>query len=169
MNNDECIHSYKVTLNHVSLSSLGKIFDYWMAHLNYELLVCGYEMGAKQGTPHFQVYIQNSDIDSYEDMRTILCEELYKVGIIEEKMTCVAFPLNDPSESTAKYLIEYAQKDGHYIKHLNYPGTPGIIECRWHNIVAQWNDEFWLHKVFDHYRGNCLCYPNFIHHVKTWG
>lgn len=157
---------YKVTLNHVSLSSLGKVFDYWMHNNLYDQLVCGYEKGAKQGTPHFQVYIQNTDIDNHEDMRKLLCYDLYDVGVIDEKMTCVAFPLDDPSLSTSHYVVNYAQKDGHYIKHIP---AEGIVECRWNNVRATWYDECWSATVFDHFRENCLCYPRFIDHVKTWG
>lgn len=162
--------SYKVTLNHVNLSSLGKVFDYWIAHLDYELLICGYEKGAKQGTPHYQVYVQHTNIDNYEDMRKLLCEELYEVGVIDEKMTCVAFPLDDPSASTSHHIIEYVQKDGHYIKHTRPLGADyGTVECRWDNTLAEWNEGFWFYKVFDHYRENCTSYPNYIHRVRTWG
>lgn len=159
-------YSYKVTLNHVSLSSLGKIFDYWAANIGYEKLIVGYEFGDKQGQPHFQVYIQNSNISTYEQMRIVLCHDLYEVGVIGEKMTCVAFPLDDPNPDTLHYLAEYAKKGGHYIAHYEFAGA---IECRWDNVVAQWNHDKFYSKVFDHYRENTQNLPNYINHVKTWG
>ncbi len=157
---------YKITVNHVSLSSLGTIFDWWMHNINYDQLVCGYELGAKQKNPHFQVYIQNTDIDTHEHMRYMLCEDLYKVGVIDEKMTCVAFPLDDPSDATSHHLVNYSQKDGHYIKHLP---NEGVVECCWANVRGQWHDDHWRASLFDHFRENCLSYPRFIDHIRSWG
>lgn len=159
-------NSYKVTLNHVSLSSLGKVFDYWMKNLNYELLICGFEKGEKQGQPHFQVYIQNTDIDDYEKLRVMLCADLYQTGVIDEKMTCVAFPIDDPSPERTHHLVEYSQKDGHYIKHL---ARHGLVECRWSNVIGKWRDEVFYSRIFDYFRENSNNFPTDIHHVKTWG
>lgn len=159
-------YHYKVTVNHVTLTPMGKIYDIFVKNLTFGHLVMGFEV-PRIGTPHYQMYISDTPYSNFEEIRDIIIrsiKELHEVGVIDcPHATCVAFPVKVDNSSDNEVLT-YCKKDGMYIHNGD-----GIVECRANDILAIWKepDQFYS-GPFNYFRENNHTMPNTLWSARTW-
>lgn len=168
-------YHYKVTVNHVTLSSMGKIFDLFNEHLNFEHFVMGFEL-PRIGTPHYQIYLGFTPYTQFEQVRTIMTAALKALkaeGAIDCPFaTVVAFPVEidvnnfDASEDN---LIRYCKKDGTYI-HRFFDGEDYTVQCGANDLIGSWYHvrDFSANHHFKHFVENGKLMPTIMSHRKVY-
>lgn len=164
-------YGYKVTVNHVTLCSMGKIFDMLVKDLTFSHLVMGFERPSI-GSPHYQMYIGGTPYTQFEQVRKIIStsiKELHTMGIIDcPHATVVAFPVEVDEKNSEEHLLTYCKKDGMYI-HQWADGDWERVECSANNWVGSWmNADKFSANTFDYFRENAANMPSTISHRRSW-
>lgn len=168
-------YHYKVTVNHVTLSSMGKIFDLFNEHLKFEHFVMGFEL-PRIGTPHYQIYLGGTPYTQFDQIRKIMTAAL-KALIAEGAIDCpsatvVAFPVEidiDHPLTSEDHLIRYCKKDGIYL-HRFFDGEDYVVQCGANDLIGTWYHvaDFSANHHFKHFLENGKLMPTVMSHRKVY-
>lgn len=167
-------YHYKVTINHVTLSSMGTIFDALSENLTYNNFVMGFET-PQIGSPHYQVYIGGTPYTQYEQLRLLITRTIQDL-VIEGTSSClhattVAFPVEidiDNPLTSEGHLIEYCKKDGIYI-HRYRDRDKFRVQCGANDLIGTWQDaDDYCGMYFDFFRENGVYMPSIVIPHRKW-
>lgn len=165
-------YNYKVTINHVTLSSMSTIFDSLSENLTYNNFVMGFETPLI-GSPHYQVYIGGTPYTQYEQLRLLISRTIQDLVIEGDtscfKATVVAFPVEVDENNSEDHLLTYCKKDGTYI-HRFLDGERYTVQCGANDLVGSWYhvDDFCANYHFKHFMENGKFMPSMLSHRKVF-